>query len=115
MKKEKIIVDFTRVENILIAKLVEFPEDLRGGGIIIEGGDYALASIAYTALSRYALYLSGVCGRKEVLASYKYENENEAKKALENFKLLIRKYNSSYEKADVVIKKDLLIKWERVE
>lgn len=115
MKIEKIIVDFIRVENVLIAKLVEFPKDLCGSSIIIVGGDYALASIAYTAVSRHTLYLSGVSERKEAFAAYAYEDEIEAKKALENFKLLIREYNSRCEKADTTMKEDLLIKWERAE
>lgn len=115
MKMKRIVVDFTRIENVLIAKLVEFPEDLRGSSIIIEGGDYAISSIAYTAVSRHTLYLSGVSKTKEALAAYTYEDEIEAKKALENFKLLIREYNSRCEKADTTMKEDLSIKWERAE
>ena len=114
MKAKRIVVDFTRIENVLIAKLVEFPEDLRGRSIIIENGSYALSSITYTAISRHCLYLSGVAKRKEILVAYAYADEIEAKKALENFKLLIRKYNSGVDNAEAD-KKDLLIRWERAE
>lgn len=115
MKIEKIIVDFMRVENVLIAKLVELPKDLCGRSIIIENGGYSISSMAYTGISRYCLFLSGVVGRKEVLAAHAYEDEIEAKKALENFKLLIHEYNSRCEKADTTMKESLSIKWERAE
>ena len=104
MENNKIVVDFTRIENVLIAKLVEFPEDLRGRSIIIEGGGYSISSMAYTGISRYCLFLSGMAGRKEVLAAHAYKDEIEAKKALENFKLLIREYNSYREQADTLTK-----------
>ena len=109
MKSNKIVVHFTRIENVLIAKLVKFPEDLRGRSIIIEGGGYSISSMAYTDISRYCLFLSGMAGRKEVLAAHAYKDEIEAKKALENFKHLIHKYNSCCEKDDTTIA------WERAQ
>ena len=115
MENNKIVVDFMRVENVLIAKLVEFPKDLCGRSIIIENGDYSISSLAYTDISTNCLFLSGVAGREEVLAAHAYKDEIKAKKALENFKLLIRKYNSYYEKADTLMKEGLSIKWERAE
>ena len=115
MESNKIIVDFMRVENVLIAKLVEFPTDLCGRSIIIEDGEYSISSTAYTEISRYCLFLSGVARRKEVLAAHAYKDEVEAKKALEHFKLLIREYNSSDGKSDTPMEEGLSIKWERAE
>lgn len=114
MKKEKIIVDFMRIENILIAKLVELPRKLSGAGTIIEGGGYSLRSYHYTEITPNTLFLGGT---REVCdtVSFTFTDEIRAKKALENFKLLIREYNSRCEKADTTMKEDLSIKWERAE
>ena len=114
MKKEKIIVDFIRVENVLIAKLVELPRKLWGAGIIIEGGRYSLRSYHYTEISLNTLFLGGIREEHNTV-SFAFRDEIEAKIALENFKLLIRKYNSRGEQADTTMEEGLLIKWERAE
>ena len=114
MKREKIIVDFIRVENILIAKLIELPIELRGKGKIIDGGSYSLRSVSYTEITPNILFLSGTQEVNDTV-SFTFTDEIAAKKALENFKLLITKYNSRRKKADTTMEKDLPIKWERAE
>lgn len=114
MKEEKIIVDFIRVENVLIAKLVELPRKLWGAGKIIEGGRYSLQSYYYTEITPDTLFLGGIREEHDTV-SFAFRDEIGAKIALENFKLLIRKYNSRCKKADTTMKEDLSIKWERAE
>ena len=108
MKSNKIVVDFIRVDNILIAKLIKFPRKLWGSGKIIGKGKYSIESIAYTEITPVTLYLGGTC-EEGGSVSFTFKNEIEAKTALENFKHLIHKYNSCCEKDDTTIA------WERAE
>lgn len=108
MKSNKIVVDFIRVENILIAKLVEFPRKLRGIGKIIDDGKYSIRSRYCTQITPLTLYLSGTCEECGTV-SYTFKDEIEVKTALEKFKNLIHKYNSCCEKEDTTIE------WERAE
>ena len=94
MESNKIIVDFMRVENVLIAKLIEFPKELRGEGVIIENDFYSIRSVAHSEMTPTALYLSGSSKAEEILFSYTFPNVDEAKEAVKNWKQLIRKYNS---------------------
>ena len=108
MESNKIVVDFIRVENVLIAKLVELPRKLWGTGKIISDGKYSIKSIGYTEITPVALYLGGTC-EKCGTVSFTFTDEIEAEKALENFKHLIHEYNSCCEKDDTTIA------WERAE
>ena len=108
MKIEKIIVDFMRVENVLIAKLIELPRKLWGIGKIIDDGKYSIYSRFHTEITPTALFLGGIREEHDAV-SFTFKNEIEAKTALENFKHLIHKYNSCCEKDDTTIA------WERAE
>ena len=108
MKIEKIIVDFIRVENVLIAKLIELPRKLWGIGKITDDGKYSIQSYFYTEITPVALFLGGT-REEHGTASFTFKDEIEAKTALENFKHLIHKYNSCCEKDDTTLA------WERAE
>ena len=108
MKSNKIVVDFIRVENILIAKLIELPRKLWGIGKIIEDGEYSIRSITYTEITPDILFLGGNREEHDTV-SFAFKDEITAKKALENFKHLIREYNSRHEKDGRTIE------WERAE
>lgn len=108
MNKEKIIVDFMRVENVLIAKLIEMPRKLWGSGKIIGEGKYSIRSVGYTQITPVTLYLGGTCEGCGTV-SFTFKDEIGAKTALEKFKHLIHQYNSRCEKDDTTIA------WERVE
>ena len=108
MKSNKIVVDFIRVENFLIAKLIELPIKLWGSGKIIDNGKYSIQSRFHTEITPFVLFLSGIKGDYDTV-SYTFKDEIDAKKALENFKHLIREYNSRCEEDDTIID------WERVE
>ena len=108
MESNKIVVDFIRVENVLIAKLIELPRKLWGIGTIIDDGKYSIQSHFHTEITPVALFLGGI--REEHDAeSFTFKNEIEANTALENFKRLIHKYNSCCENDDTTIA------WERAE
>lgn len=108
MESNKIVVDFIRVENILIAKLIHLPKKLWGIGRIIDGGKYSIESIRNTEITPVTLYLGGICEECGTV-SFTFKDEIDAKTSLENFKELIHKYNSCCEKDDTTIE------WERVE
>ena len=108
MKSNKIVVDFIRVENVLIAKLIELPIKLWGRGKIIGDGKYSIQSVRYTEITPVTLFLGG--NREEHgTASFVFVDEIKAKKALENFKHLIHEYNSRCDEDDTTIE------WERAE
>lgn len=108
MESNKIVVDFIRVENILIAKLIELPRKLWGIGKIIDNGKYSIQSQFHSDITPHALFLGGIREEHDAV-SFAFKNEIEAKTALENFKHLIHKYNSCGEKDDTTIA------WERAE
>lgn len=108
MKIEKIVVDFIRVENSLIARLIELPRKLWGIGKIIDDGKYSIRSVTYTEITPTILFLGGKREEHDTV-SFAFKDEISAKTALENFKHLIHKYNSCYEKDDTTIA------WERAE
>ena len=108
MENNKIVVDFIRVENVLIAKLIELPRKLWGIGKIIDDGKYSIQSRFHTEITPVALFLGGIREEHDT-ESFTFKNEIEAKTALENFKHLIHKYNSCCEKDDTTIA------WERAE
>ena len=108
MESNKIVVDFIRVENVLIAKLIELPRKLWGSGKIIKDGEYSIQSVRYTEITPVTLFLGGNREEHDTV-SFAFKDEISAKKALENFKHLIHEYNSRYEKDDTTIE------WERVE
>ena len=108
MGSNKIVVDFIRVENILIAKLIHLPRKLWGKGKIIGKGKYSIESIGYTEMTPVTLYLGGTCEEYGTV-SFTFKDEIDAKTALEKFKELIHKYNSCCEKDDTTIA------WERAE
>ena len=114
MKIEKIIVDFMRVENVLIAKLIEFPKELRGEGAIEENDFYSIRSVDHSEMTPTVLYLSGRDKVGEILFSYTFPNVDEAKEAVKNWKQLIRKYNSRL-KTDEGNKDSTSLAWERAE
>ena len=103
MENNKIVVDFIRVENVLIAKLIELPRKLWGIGKIIDDGKYSIQSRFHTEITPVALFLGGMREEHDT-ESFAFKNEIEAKTALENFKHLIHKYNSCCEKADTLTK-----------
>lgn len=108
MKKEKIIVDFMRVGKTLVVKVVKFPEELRGRGVIISDGTYVIKSISHTDIYEKFLYLSGVNDNREGIAEYCFKNVRAAKKALKCFKHLIITYNMAFVN-------DETSAWERAE
>ena len=111
MKIEKIIVTFARVENVVIGKLNEFPIELRGKGVIIDNGAYAIRSVSSSAMTNDILYLSGSCVREENLFAHAFPTTDKAREALKNWKQLIQKYNSRAETDEDSIS----IGWERAE
>ena len=108
MENNKIVVDFIRVENVLIAKLIELPRKLWGIGKIIDDGKYSIRSVTYTEITPAILFLGGKREEHDIV-SFAFKDEIGAKTALENFKHLIHKYNSCCEKDDTTIA------WERAE
>lgn len=108
MKKEKIVVDFMRVGKTLSVKVVKFPGELRGRGVIISDGTYVIKSISYTDICEDVLYLSGVDDNGESIATYSFRNVRTAKKALKRFKHLIIVYNMAFVSDETSV-------WERVE
>ena len=90
-------VKFWRLENVLVAKVLEQPEETREAGALISVGDYEIYSVARPEISNKALYLRG--RGKELdnnYCAYAYNNAEEAKQALEGFKTCIEKYNAEH-------------------
>ena len=113
MKSEKIVVDFTRIENIVIANVVNTPADIIGKGMIIENERFVIESIHFRDLNNITLFLHG---SKDVdddqlhLVAHTYKNAKEAKDAIEGFKNLITEFNSKRGENAVTN-----LKWERAE
>ena len=113
MKKEKIIVDFTRFKNVLIADIVNIPKELVGSGEIVSNEYYEIASQGYAVLTDKVLYLTGSSDYIDgYYLSYNYDTETEAQAALEGFSELITKYNKSISSTGVNAG---VINWRRAE
>lgn len=111
MNNDKIIVDFMQIENVVIANVVNTPADIIGEGTIIEDEWFTIKSVNYRELNARALYLHGAMdNEKSRFASHAYEDDKEAKNAIEAFKSLIAIYNSQRGKR--ALEK---IAWERAE
>ena len=112
MESNKIVVNLAVVENVVIGKLVEFPKELRGKGVIVENDYYGIRSVEHSEMTPTVLYLSGLSKVGEILFSYTFPNVDAAKEAVKNWKHLIRKYNSQFKTDE---RSDSIIEWERVE
>lgn len=100
MKKEKITVDFLRVGKTLVVKVIKFPEELRGQGVIISDGTCTIKSLSYTDIYEDFLYLGGVDDKKGGIAAYSFRNVHTAKKTLKRFGRLISVYNAAFASDD---------------
>ena len=113
MESNKIIVDFMRVENVLIAKIINMPNELVGSGKIVGNGRYEIASVYYAMITSKVLYLTGSLDyNNDCYLSYNYDTQREAQAALECYSELISKYNKSISSTDINAGD---IKWERAE
>lgn len=92
----KIIVDFTRVKNVLIAEIVNIPSALIGTGLIIAKESYEIRSVNYAMLASKTLYLTGEADDAIRAMSQDYDTDEEAQKALNKFSELIREYNEAH-------------------
>ena len=111
MESNKIVVDFARVKNILIAKIINMPKELVGSGEIVSNEHYEIASVSYALLTSKVLYLTGRLDYNDGYLSYSYDTEREAQEALECYSELISKYNKGVSSTDV----RTTIVWERAE
>lgn len=96
MGNNKIIVDFTRVKNVLIAEIVNIPRALIGTGLIIAEESYEIRSVNYAMITSKTLYLTGKSDDVIHAMSYDYGTDEEAQKALDKFSELIREYNKAH-------------------
>ena len=111
MKSNKIVVDFTRIKNVLIAKIINMPKELVGSGEIVSNEHYEIASVSYALLTSKVLYLTGRLDYNDGYLSYSYDTEREAQEALECYSELISKYNKGVSSTDVRAS----VVWERAE
>ena len=111
MGNNKIIVDFTRVKNVLIARIINMPNELVGSGKIVSNEHYEIASVSYAILTSKVLYLTGSLDYNDGYLSYSYDTEREAQEALECYSELISKYNKGVSSTDVRAS----VAWERAE
>ena len=111
MESNKIIVDFTRDKNVLIAKIINMPKELVGSGEIVSNEHYEIASVSYALLTSKVLYLTGRLDYNDGYLSYSYDTEREAQEALECYSELISKYNKGVSPSDARAS----IVWERAE
>ena len=111
MESNKIVVDFARVKNILIAKIINMPKELVGSGEIVSNEHYEIASVSYALLTSKVLYLTGRLDYNDGYLSYSYDTEREAQEALECYSELISKYNKGVSSTDVRAS----VAWERAE
>ena len=111
MENNKIVVDFARVKNILIAKIINMPKELVGSGEIVSNEHYEIASVSYALLTSKVLYLTGRLDYNDGYLSYSYDTEREAQEALECYSELISKYNKGVSSTDVRAS----VAWERAE
>ncbi len=102
MKAKRIVVDFTRIKNVLIADIVNMPKELVGSGEIVSNERYEIASVSYALLTSKVLYLTGSLDyNNDYYLSYNYDTEGEAQEALEGYTELIMKYNKSISSTNV--------------
>ena len=112
MGSNKIVVDFARVKNILIAKIINMPKELVGSGEIVSNEHYEIASVSYALLTSKVLYLTGSLDyNNDCYLSYNYDTQREAQAALECYSELISKYNKGVSSTDVRAS----VVWERAE
>lgn len=112
MSKDKIIVDFVRVEHILIAKITNTPDELRGGGEIIRSADYTIYSRNFPEIFECALYLHGSEAKRDnKVVLFEYSSAACAERAMDNFISLIEDYNSMFEIAALPAKSALDIEY----
>ena len=111
MESNKIIVDFTRVKNVLIAKIINMPKELVGSGEIVSNERYEIASVSYALLTSKVLYLTGRLDYNDGYLSYSYDTQREAQEALECYSELISKYNKGVSSTDARAS----VVWERAE
>ena len=113
MENNKIVVDFARVKNILIAKIINMPKELVGSGEIVSNERYEIASVCYAVLTSKVLYLTGSLDYNNgYYLSYNYDTEGEAQAALEGYTELIMEYNKSTSSTNVNAG---VINWRRAE
>lgn len=113
MESNKIVVDFTRIKNVLIADIVNMPKELVGSGEIVSNERYEIASVSYALLTSKVLYLTGSLDyNNDCYLSYNYDTEVEAQEALECYTELISKYNKRISSTGV---RAGLINWGRAE
>ena len=112
MKSNKIVVDFARVKNVLIADIINMPKELVGSGEIVSNGHYEIASVSYALLTSKVLYLTGRLDYNDGCLSYSYDTEREAQEALEGYTELIMEYNKSISSTNVNAG---VINWRRAE
>lgn len=112
MSKDKIIVDFVMVEHILIAKIINTPDELRGGWEIIRSADYAIYSRNFPEIFECALYLHGSEAKRDnKVVLFEYSSAACAERAMDNFISLIEDYNSMFEIAALPAKSALDIEY----
>lgn len=100
MNKNKIIVDFMRVDNVLIAKIINTPKCLIGKDPIITSKEaYDLKSCRCPELRRYSLYLDGTDEEVIRTVAYAHNSIETAQEAMKKFISLIDEYNSKVEVA----------------
>ena len=100
MNKNKIIVDFMRVDNVLIAKIINTPKCLIGKDPIITSKEvYDLKSCSCPELRKYSLYLDGTNEEAIRTVAYAYNSIEDAKEVMKIFISLIDDYNSKVEVA----------------
>ena len=113
MESNKIVVDFARIKNVLIADIVNMPKELVGSGEIISNERYEIASVSYAMLESKVLYLTGSLDyNNDYYLSYNYDTEGEAQAALDGYMELITKYNKSIYSTNVNAG---VINWRRAE
>lgn len=115
MNSNKIIVDFGRIENIVIARVVNTPNGIIGKGTIERGGEFSLRSFKFCDLCENILYLHGEedYGKPSRFICYQYDTIEEAEKAINAYSYLITRFNSNYEGDNPI--ENLNIELERVE
>lgn len=112
MESNKIIVNFARVKNVLIADIVNTPKELVGKGEIVGNERYKVASEYVAALTNGTLYLTGSSDDNSGYLSCDYGTEGEAQAALECYSELINKYNKGISSTGV---RAGVLNWRRAE
>lgn len=113
MESNKIIVNFARVKNVLIADIVNTPKELVGKGEIVGNERYKVSSAYVAALTNGTLYLTGSSDDNSgYCLSYNYGTEGEAQAALECYSELINKYNKGISSTGV---RAGVLNWRRAE